>query len=239
MAAYCGFLLRHFFFLGTGLGSVFLGLAISVHASSVIDLVFSATQSHLLRILYCVCYGGLVALVVYWPAGVLASSFAVPVSIMHGTGLLQPGDVVIYNRSAYRSSPPQPGDVVVYEMASTRFSSPLTRLGGHQNVIYQLGGRQIDRILAGPGQHVKARDGKLEVDGEPATRKPLNPSVGFQAGELTLPSDSYFIVPSEVPYLNGTVPSELWSYAAIVPAYEIAGKVYLRNYPLRRFAIVR
>jgi signal peptidase I len=238
LTAYCAFVIGALLFLGTGLGSIFLGLAIAVHASSVIDLVFAATRSDLLRILYCVCYGGLVALVVYWPVSLLFSSFAVPAPIMQGKGFLQPGDVVIYNPSAYRSSQPRPGDVVVYQMASTRISSPLTRVGGHGNVIYQVGGRQIDRILAGPGQHVKAREGKLEVDGEPATQKPLNPSIGFQAGELTLPSDSYFIVPSGVPYLNGTVSSELWNYAAIVPAYQIAGKVYLRNYPLQRFAIV-
>jgi signal peptidase I len=237
LTSYFGLLIAGLLFLGTGFGSIFLGLAVAVHASSVIDLVFVATGTEQARILYCFCYGGLVAIVVYWPTIFLFSRIAVPVPILQATGFLQPGDIVIYNPSAYRWSRPHLGDVVIYNMASTQI--PASQLQGHRNVVYQLGGRQIDRILAGPGQHVTTKNGELQIDGQLEGPKPLNASIRFQPGELTIPPNRYFIVPSGVPYLNGTIPSQLLNYAAVVPAHAIEGKVYLRNYPFNHIGIVR
>jgi hypothetical protein len=237
LTSFFGFLITGLLFLGTGFGSIFLGVAVAVHASSVIDLLFEARGAEQLRILYCFYYGGLVAVVVYWPVIFLFSRFAVPVPILQATGFLQPGDTVLYNPSAYRSAPPQPGDVVIYNMASARI--PAAQSQGHRNVVYEIGGRQIDRILAGPGQHVTANGGELQIDGQLASPKPLNALARFQPGELIIPPQRYLIVPSSVPYLNGTIPSELWKNVAVVPAYAIEGKVYLRNYPLQRLAFIR
>ena len=149
LMSYFGFLIAGVLLLGTGFGSILLGLAVAVHASSVIDLVFVATGTEQARILYCFCYGGMVAIVVYLPTIFLFSRFAVPVPIMQATGFLEPGDIVIYNPSAYRWSRPQPGDVVIYDMAYTRI--PASQQQGHRNVVYQLGGRQIDRVWPAQG----------------------------------------------------------------------------------------
>ena len=65
----------------------------------------------------------------------------------------------------------------------------------------------MDAKLTASGRPRAARDnenGELQIDGELSGPKPLNALIRFQPGELTIPPNRYLIVPSGVPYLNGT-----------------------------------
>jgi hypothetical protein len=223
--------------LGTNWGSLLLGLALAVHAASVIDIVFTGMSRGRSAFYFCLIYGGFVALLVYWPAIFLFSRLAVPLEVMVATGSLEPGDIVLCNPSAYRWSSPQPGDIVLYDMNSVRLRSYQTQ--GHRNVIYGVEGRQMDRILAGPGQKATVVEGDLRIDGNPESRKPLNASVRFEPLTLTVPSGFYLIVPSGVPLLNNMISSQLVSQGGLVPSSAIEGKIYFRKYPFNRLGFIR
>jgi hypothetical protein len=236
LGVYGVFIVLTLAFLGTNLGSVLLGLAIAVHGASVIDIVLTGMSPGPSAFLHCLFYGGMVAVFVYWPVMFAFSRLAVPLQVLIATGSLEPGDIVLCDPSAYRWSSPRPGDVVIYNMNSVQFPG---RMQGHRNVIYSFGGREIDRILAGPGQSATAVDGDLRIDGDPDSPKPLNEAIRFAPITLTVPPDHYLIVPSGVTLLGSLVPAQLMNQAALVPSRAIEGKIYFRKYPFGRIGVIR
>jgi signal peptidase I len=234
LGSYLALLLAGLVFVGTLLGSLLLGLALSVHASSVLDVIIPCTRDWRLRIgCAAVCFLAL-ALVVYLPAGWSITRVAAPRRITEMQAPLQAGDVFIYNQSAYFWSPPKPGDVVLYEFPHFRLNA---RRGG-QAVVYQLQGERIDRVLAGPGQEVACAGGKLLVNGRPAPWLPLNPEALPENLTLTVPADHYFVLPSTDTMLPASN-LRLLRRAGVVRAENVLGKVYLRSQPLWRFWVVR
>ncbi len=222
-------------FAGSTIGSVFLGLAVSVHVSSVLDIVLPASRQLQTRIAYSLLCCGWVALIVYLPVGWLASGMAAPRQIMQTMSPLQPGDVLLVNRWAYAASRPQPGDVVLYQIGRGQVRGQTIGL----NTRIVLEGERIDRILARAGQEFTWDGGVMSVNGQPVSYRPLNPARMPAQLKITVPENYVLIMPTtglaDRYDLNGLD----WQAISLVPEHELLGKVYLRHYPLWRLWWIR
>jgi signal peptidase I len=231
MSAWLACLVPGVVFAGTGGGSFLLGLAVAVHAISVLDIVLVDAQSMLERIgrgmLALLAVNGLI----YIPATLLVGQFAAPQTFMGNTDHFSPGDVVLVNSLAYRWSEPQVGDVVQYEIPELT-ATGRTAMG--QNARFEVGGRRIDRVLASGGQHVVFKEGKLTVDGIATDDRPLS-TLGMPATlDIRVPERSFLIVPS----LDGYLPPELVPDVGIVGRSRIHGRAWWQSQPLSSFGPV-
>jgi signal peptidase I len=232
---YLGTLLPGLLFVGSTFGSLLLGLALSVHISSVLDAVFTGCRDWAGRALYTTLCCLAVGTVVYYPIVWAATRVAIPMRIALDAPPFQAGDVIVYNPSAYRRATPQVGDVVIYDVPALRISGRTA----YGNAIYDIRGLHIDRVVATAGQKVDIRGPKVLVDGKPAASLPLN--IERLPGQLsvTVPAGRCLIVPSGNPVIpQGTAQAD-WQHLSLVPATSVRGKVYLRNQPLRRWWFVR
>ena len=237
LGIYVGCLLLGAVFVGTVLGSLLLGLALSCHASSVLDVIYSGTCDWRTRIRYALTCCLVLAVCVYWPVGWLVSRVVTPQVIAMDAPPFRAGDVVLCNPSAYAWSSPRVGDVVLYDIGATRVPG---RTAGGMAANYRIQGDRIDRILAGPGQKVGWEDGRLEVDGQPSPWSPLNPEPLSGQLTLTVPSPCYLVLPSTDPYLGtGAAVGLAWQTVCLVPSASIRGKAYLRHQPLSRFWLIK
>lgn len=216
---------------GTFGGSIALGLVFAVHLSSVIDIVFTGTSDRLSRLFCSVFYGSLIIGVVYFPAIFVLRHVAVAQQMNWAAGGWERDDVVLYNVWAS----PKPGAIVIYEMSTATLQS---NARGEPQA--RIAGRQVDRILAGPGQTVTVKQGEMLVDGVPAKWHPMAEDMHLADGQITVPDDHYLITPSSNPMLV-RVPASLWTAhrLGLIPRNRIVGTVYLRTYPLSRFGRVR
>ncbi len=232
---YLGALLAGLLFVGTFPGSLLLGLAVSLHAATVMDLIFHATQDRSLRFLYCLGAVAVVAGVLYLPAGWLVTRVASPQRIMMTAEPFRAGDVILYSRWAYRNSPPRLGDVVFYEIPAHQVQG---RAGGYP-ALYNIQGPRIDRIVAGPGQGVECKSGEIWIDGRRSPWLPLNPQRMPSGLKLTVPDRHYLIFPTTNPQQFEGIGGAGWSAVSLVPAGNVRGRVYLRNQPLWRLWFIR
>ncbi len=139
------------FFAGTALGGLLLGLVLSFHAASIIDIVIFFARERDSRLVYSLACMILVGAVIYFPSIWLITRVAVPQQFMLDAAPFLAGDVIIYNPSAYRRTAPQIGDVVMYRLPYARFDMP--GRGGHGHAIYNFTGQLIaGRVLAGRGK---------------------------------------------------------------------------------------
>lgn len=144
------------------------------------------------------------------------------------SGVFQEGDVVMVEGRWLASGAYKPGDIVSYQMPRQQGSG-----------WYIAGGAAMDRILAGPGEHVVCKDGRLFIDGRrPAAERGLLSPVGFpHTLDVVIPADSYFIYPSlaRINYpVNNATASTMRMSASIVPARNIQGRVLMIVNPLWR-----
>ncbi len=236
LATYCGLLLPGVVFIGTPLGSVLLGLAISAHAASVIDIVWAGTRDLRARVTCAVLCLAVVGTVVYFPVTWAVTRVAVPRRLMMDAAPFATGDVVLYNPSAFWLSEPVPGDVVLYRIVPRQVQA---RSPQGYNMVYRIEGEFIDRVLAGPGQSVQWESGKLLVDGQPSPWLPLHPPSVREKLQLTVPPSHYLVLPSTVPYNAPAYPAGVWSGLSIVPRQSVLGRVFLRHQPLTRLWWIR
>ena len=216
--------------LGTALGSIFLGLAVAAHASSVLDLVIIETGQSRARFTYAIiCLAG-VGLAVYWPFGYLATQWVVPHQITAELPPFVRGDVVLSSPGIYTLRQPQPGDVVLYEVPAGRVAGRY----GTFNANYAIQGQRIDRVIAGPGQHVTLREGKLFVDGQISRDLPLDTTRMPGALDLQAPSGFYVILPTTALREGMSLQALDWKHVSLVPARQILGRVYVRHWPWSR-----
>lgn len=227
---YLGLLLSGLLFYGTPLGWLLIGLAISVHAASVLDIVAAPTLAFPRRVIYSAAALMVLVALIYYPAGYLLGRVASAQQFAMNAPPFAVGDVLLTNPSAYAWSDPQPGDVVQYSVPYRE-----TRMPGR---LYRLGGDRIDRILARAGQKVTCREGKLFVDGEASPWLPLNPARVPRDLEITVPNGCYLIIASTDPVIEG-LPPNLWQAASVIPRAQILGRVYWRTQPLWRFGPIR
>jgi len=223
---YLGLLLTGLLFIGTMLGWVLLGLAVSLHAASVLDIVAADVTNLRKRLIYSGVALVLLATVLYYPAGHLVGLVASPQRFSVAAPPFAAGDVVLVNYSAYAWSEPRPGDVVYYHLSSYDvWLAP--------GEIYRLQGDRVDRILAKGGQKVTSNQGKLLIDGRPCPWRPINGQVLPEGLKVAVPEGCYLIIPSA-----DAIPAA-WGAVSVVPRARILGRVYWRNQPLWRFGPVR
>jgi hypothetical protein len=211
---------------GTFVGSVLLGLAFSVHASSILSILFRYGVEGWGRL-----RAGFYVLVllnlVYLPLGWAFYQVAQPVTLGDVGAPLFENDVLWLNRSAYLFSPPRAGDVVLYNADSLRTAN-------RYPAMYIAGGPRIDRILAGPGDEVAWDGTRLIVNGVESPLKPLNPALAMGTVKLRVDPGHYFIIPTTFPSVNPRTP-DFWKSQCLVSAARIDGKLYLRTQPFSRF----
>ena len=228
---YLGLLLSGLLFVGTGLGWLLLGLALSLHAASILDIVAATVLDFRQRLIYSCVAMLLLTTFAYYPVGQLLALVATPQRFNVAAPPFEAGDVVLVNPSAYRRSDPRPGDVVHYRLPAqdVRATGP-----GWYPRMYRLQGDRVDRILARAGDKVTCDRGKLLVNGQPSPWLPLNPQRLPAKLNITVPENGYLIFPS-----TDLLLFDVGQIASIVSREQIRGRVYRRNQPLWRFGAIR
>jgi signal peptidase I len=230
LGSYLGLMFLALLLFGTTLGMLFAGLAFSVHVSSCVSVLRWGGLRGLsywngVVLTFLVLGFGL-----YAPAGWLLSHVVWPAEIRHDAAPFEHGDVVLYSPGYYWFREPRPGDVVLYERPSGNF-----RLAGNQHGYIRVApGQWIERILAGPGDHVRWENGRLTVNGQAALFQPLNSAVSLPSFSWDIPQEHYLILSA----IGGRQRIDLsetdWRFLIVVPRSSIHGRVFLRSYPFTR-----
>jgi len=246
--------------IGTPWGATWLGVLLAVHAGSLIDLLVAADQSRFERCVVVPLLAIAIVTAFYWPIGYWVNSQIFVRLLQAPIGEFSSGDVIWFRRLAASNPNVRPGDIVLYDIGNQTIP-----LANHR--AFQVNGDRIDRIIAGPGSLVQWRDGHFEVDGQPTTWMPLgmadapegftlrvhDRAVGHMQAEqwndslagwsITVPADSYCIVPSTVPLPNLPHASanlrEFWTKLAVVSAGRIQGRAWICGYPFAHWAILK
>jgi hypothetical protein len=221
-------------FIGTISGSILLGLAITCHASSIIDIVTSATVELRTRAIMCAGCIAVVGLVTYVPAGRLVSLVVVPRVIQRNVPPFASGDVVLYTPAGNTWRGLRRGDVVIYEQL------PLTVAQPAQHREFRIQGERIDRILAIGGQTAVWDGLHLVVDGISSNLVPLDPAGCHFRLETTVPAGHFLILPSSIDVVAmGAIDHAQLQTLCLVRQENVVGRVFLRQQPLSRFWWVR
>lgn len=222
---------------GSTLCSLLLGMAFACHGVSVYDVARRSSPSAGDRLFRVMLGCGLLAAGIYLPAYSLATSFVNPIVIQADRSPLRAGDVLLVNVAAYVRSAPRVGEVVQYQMAD---ASTLGRTPAGIAAMFVFRGPRLDRVLAGPGQVIVWDGERLTVDGQRSFVLPLNPMGARQRLSVTVPPDSYFILPStDMADERFQATEENWKRWSIVGKGRIEGRVIWRSWPLSRMGFVR
>lgn len=215
--------------IGEPAGSLWLGLGLACHMSSIVDIVFDVVDNLRSRAWSFIRCAVFVGAVVYLPISWLTGRYFTPL-IVRVPGL-EP-QVVLVNHRAYGVAGPAVGDVVLYDLPAASLPG-----GYHRN--YLLQGERIDRVLATEGQHVEWQGDDLKVNGQPIAWRPLLP-VSPQNLSLTVPPGQLLIAPSTIMRL---VPPEsagqVWQYMSLVNREYVQGNAYWRLRPFGQFGPLR
>jgi signal peptidase I len=224
---------------GTGEGSFFLGLAFSVHASSIIDILLRQGTVRFPRMFATAALVFLVlGVLVYLPAGQLLMRIAAPIEYTHDAPPFKRFDVVLVNRWAYALLNPRRGDIVLMSPLHT------TRLiHGNQaaHVRYAFEENEvIDRLIGLPGDRVVWDSGAYTINGGRVSWKSLLSERLPNHLEWTVPPDRYLIVPTtSVGAIGSADPHAFWAHASLIPRHDLLGGVYLRLNPISRLWFIR
>jgi signal peptidase I len=224
-------------FWGSSLGAICIGFAFSVHVSSVLDIL---NRQGTVRFPSMVLTSLLAALVLgvflYWPIGWAASHVAAVREYRYDSPLFRQSDVVLINEWAFLLREPRPGDVVLYE---TNFVTGV-HVGGAFNARFVLGENEtIERVVGGPGDHVLWDHGSLTINDSPVAWTPLLHQRLPDRLEITVPENSYLILPSTSQASTGDGSSQAWKARGLVSRERIEGMAYLRLQPLSRLWLIR
>jgi len=232
---YLALLLGGMLSIGTFLQPLLLGLAFSVHASAVIDIILPrlGPANRGPRIVFAAVCSLILFLALYLPAGWLVTRVGSPLRIQQDSPPFSAGDAVLVNRWAFLASAPSRGQVVLYGLPEWRTETGDP--GGHGRRIYAFYGERIDRIIALPNDRVRIDGARLFINDQPSDILPLNPANMPRQFSMTIPPDHYFILPSGSP---PPIADEGWRIMASVPRDQIHGVAYLRT-PVWRLLIIR
>ena len=214
-------LLLTFLTFGLPISAVLLGLAISFHLSSILDIVIITCRGLSDRIfLFTIMVVGAI-LLFYIPTSTLCWNHLGAQGLNGDAGPLRNGDALLYTMS--RSTiKPKIGDLVLYMAPIVSYPSP--GLGHLQN---QLQGNMFDRVLALEGQTISWHNGALTVDGNPSRYQPFVPISKPPDGTFVVPEGQCYIVPG-VAFRRLQMPADLthWSAVGLVPCESIYGVVW-------------
>ncbi len=237
---YLGMILLSFLFFGSLLGGFFFGLAIAIHASSIVDVVWWGIRNLRKRIFTAIFCTIAVGAFCYYPIITGISQILVSQNMIVNSGPFQSGDVFIYSPASYWWREPAVGDVVVYRTEEVQFQA--RRINTFPG-LYHLGGVDyLDRIIARGGQTVQWANQQLHVDGQPSQWQPLNPNSIKNNLNISVPEGYYCIMPSvlaETIDAVGGIPTEILKRISLVRRDRIIGRVIVRNYPFTRWWWVR
>ncbi|HTU25748.1 MAG TPA: S26 family signal peptidase [Pirellulales bacterium] len=244
---------------GTEWSTIWLGILLSIHLASIVDLQIGPDQTFFERMILAplIAFGTLA--LVYVPIIQLVNSQIFVRHLTQPMGQFATGDVIVFRRLAAAGTNARLGDVVLYDIGTHTFP-----IGDHR--AFLVGGDRIDRIIAGPGSHVTWHDGQLQVDGQPSEWQPLgittagsdlpmqvhNQTVGHAAGRtllelfsnwsVTVPAGCFCIIPSTV--LLPDVPTgrpmldHVGRDLAVVRADRILGRAWICSYPMAHWSWV-
>jgi len=213
-------------YLGTASGSIFLGVAFSIHSTAALDCVMQLAPrtSMLNRIGASFVVSALLFGVLYFPVIFAMSHVAIPRELEEASYPFKAGDVVLVN--SWRA--PQPGQIVLYEIPN---ANQEIGTDGHRRTYLQFYGDRIDRIIAAPGQKVVWDDQMLKIDGKSSRLQPMKPDAMPQRLEVTVPADHYLIFPTTTPLMDEKLPLEFWEKMSLIPAGSVRGAVYFQTRP--------
>lgn len=223
LGGYLALLCAGLVMFGTSWGNLLLGLAVGCHISSILDVVLNGERElgpRIRRIVVTMCG---VMLLIYIPGYMFIQRVAAPYYISALMAPFEAGDVLLVDR--YFT--PDPGDVVLYNIPEVQF--PL-----RPGMVMRLQGPRVDRILAGPNQHVSYENEVLKVDGQVCAWRPLNRWKPIGDFKVTLGYNQFLILPST----EINIPHTELLKTAIVGRGRIEGHVYFRNQPFSRFGFV-
>lgn len=240
LAAYLPLILLGLARWGTFVGSVALGLAFSVHASSAMDILIRQGTVRFPRMMALAAMVSLaLAALVYVPAGLLLMRVAAPFAYMHDAAPFRASDVVLVNRWAYAITSPRRGDVVQFRPANLIRRGPAIQMVFHMRLVYEEE-ELIDRILGLPGDRVVWDEGKLTINGESVPWKPLIPERLPAHLEVAVPEHHYLILPTSSASAEQARGSEaFWKMAGLVRREDILGGAFLRVAPITRLWFIR
>jgi signal peptidase I len=241
LVAYMPLLLLGLLYWGTGMGGILLGLAFSVHTSSVTDILIRRGTVRFPRVMAIAAFVSLaLALLVYLPVGLTLTQVAAPIEFAIDTPPFKRLDVVLVNHWAFALTSPRRGDVVLYSPRN------ISRRRGNDNqdeghTRYRFDENQlIDRVIGLPGDHVICDHGKLTINGEPVAWRPLLSDLMPSHLDVTVPNDRYFILPStSADAISSGGAESFWKDAGLITQPDILGGVYLLSNPFSRFWFIR
>jgi signal peptidase I len=225
---------------GTELGSMLLGLAFSVHASSIVDILIRQGTVRFPRMMATAALVGLaLAMLVYYPAGQLLMRVAAPIEYSVDSPPFKRFDVVLVNRWAHALGGPGRGDVVLFRptrpmrIGATATIVPFIRHAFDENEL-------VDRVLGLPGDRVVCDEGKISVNGVAVSWVPLIPERMPRHLEIAVPLGQYLILPTtSAAGIDTPDPRSVGMYIGLVPTANVLGGVYLRLSPIWRLWFIR
>lgn len=239
LGAYLPLLFFGLLLWGTYTGSILLGLAFSVHASSVLDILIRQGSVRFPRMMATAALVSLVlAALIYYPAGQLLMRVANPIEFSTDTDLFKRFDVILVNRWAFAWRTPRRGDVVLFSPNSSALRAADYQLA-HVRFAYREN-EVIDRLIGLPGDRVVWDKGTLMVNGAAVSWKPLLFERLPNHLDIKVPEGRYLILPTTsvaAPFNTGS--TAFWTQAGLIPAGDILGGAYLRSNPLSRLWFIR
>ncbi len=222
---------------GIQFGAICLGLAFSVHVSSVLDVLNrQGTVRFPSMILTSVLAACVLGILVYWPIGWAASHIAAVREYNYDSPLFHRSDVVLFNDWAFLLRDPRPGNVVLYE---SNFATNIPAGNAFHMRFVVRENEAIERIVGGPGDHVLWDHGTLTINGSPVAWTPLMPERLPDRLEITVPESAYLIFPSTSRSSIGDGSSKAWEARSLVRREQILGMAYLRLLPHSRLWWIR
>jgi signal peptidase I len=207
--------------LGYPAGTIGYGLAISLHATSIVFLEGAWLKDSRLRVRVALAFCTLVAVwaLVYAPLlGFAERHWVVPLRV---------GERVLIVRTGFSPATLRRGDWVAFRTRSD------VSHAGEENVVFQSAGWGVDRVLGLPGDRVRFTPEGVLVNGQPGPLAPYMPV----AGELVVPRKVWFIWPSFDIRGGGRATREAISgallRAAMVSEEQIIGRPF-QHWCLRR-----
>ncbi len=123
---------------------------------------------------------------------------AAPIEFATDTPPFKRLDVVLVNHWAFALTSPRRGDVVLYNPRNSMRSRADDNLNpGHARFAFEEN-QLIDRVIGLPGDRVVWDQGKLSVNGEAVSWKPLLPDRLPAHLEITVPLDRYLILADDL-----------------------------------------
>jgi len=224
---------------GTEFGSVLLGLAFAVHASSILDILLRQGTVRFPRMIATAALVFAALLIaIYYPAAQVLMRMAAPIEYGTDVPPFKRLDVVLVNHWAFAWTDPRRGDVVLFTpIAMARQADGVQIL--HIRHAFEEN-QVIDRVIGLSGDHVVWDGDKLTVNGAELSWKPLRPERLPRHLDIRVPKDRYLIFPTtSISAANAGTAESYWSAVSMIPRSDIAGGVYLRLSPITRFWFIR